>query len=222
MVSIPPAEEFIEAAKPRLRGWLHTGILPVALIAGIILIISAPDPARWPTTIFVAASVVLFGTSAAFHRGRWSPRALAGWRRLDHSNIFLIIAGSYTPFAVLALDGPTSTVILSVVWTGAIGGILFRVLWIDAPRWMYTGLYVLLGWVAIFVVPQLIDAAGLTTSVLVGVGGILYTLGAVVYAMRWPDPSQRWFGFHEVFHTPTVAAWTVHYVAVSLVVHRSG
>jgi hemolysin III len=215
------ADEIVDVVKPRLRGWLHTGVLPVALIAGIVLIALAPPRARFPATVFVIASVLLFGTSAIYHRGNWSPRPFAVLKRLDHANIYLIIAGSYTPFAVLALKGTTSSVILWIVWGGAIGGVLFRLFWVDAPRWLYTSLYILVGWVAVFVAPQLIREAGLATAILVGVGGILYTLGAIVYATRKPDPSPVWFGFHEVFHSFTVAAWIVHFIAVALVVQRT-
>jgi hemolysin III len=137
---------------------------------------------------------------------------------LDHSNIYLIIAGSYTPFALLALDPPASTILLAVVWSGAIAGVLFRLFWLDAPRWLYTGLYISIGWAAIFVSPLLVGGAGVVASALVLIGGVLYTLGAVVYGLQRPDPWPAWFGFHEVFHAFTVAAWAVHYVAVSLVV----
>ena len=217
------AHELVELAKPRLRGWLHSGIAPVALVAGIVLVLAAPaSDARWAAAVFAFTSLMLFGTSAAYHRGTWSPRALAVWKRLDHVNIYLVIAGSYTPFAVLALEPPISTIVLTVVWSGAVAGVAFRFLWPDAPRWLYTGLYLAIGWMAIFVMPQLIDGAGITAAVLVLIGGLLYTLGAVVYATRRPDPSPRWFGFHEVFHSFTVAAWICHYIAVSLVVYGSG
>ena len=215
--------ELVELAKPRLRGWLHSGIAPVALVAGIVLVVLAPaSDARWAAAVFAFTSLMLFGTSAAYHRGTWSPRSLAIWKRLDHANIYLVIAGSYTPFAMLALEPPTSGLVLTVVWSGAVAGVAFRFLWLDAPRWLYTGLYIAIGWMAIFVMPQLIDGAGITAAVLVLIGGLLYTLGAVVYATRRPDPSPRWFGFHEVFHSFTVAAWICHYVAVSLVVYGSG
>ena len=155
------AKDAFEEVKPRLRGWLHAGIFPVALVSGIVLIALAPGAVtRRPATVFVVASVLLFATSALYHRGRWGPKALSVWKRLDHANIYLVIAGSYTPFAVLALDRPASTIILTVVWAGALGGILFRLFWLDAPRWLYTGLYLLTGWAAIFVIPQLVDAAG--------------------------------------------------------------
>jgi len=215
--------ELVELAKPRLRGWLHAGIAPVALIAGIVLVVLAPgSDARWSAAVFALTSLMLFGTSAAYHRGTWSPRALAVWKRLDHANIYLVIAGSYTPFAVLALEPPVSTIVLTVVWSGAVAGVAFRSLWFDAPRWLYTGLYIAIGWMAIFVMPQIVEGAGVPAAILVLIGGLLYTMGAVVYARRWPDPSPRWFGFHEVFHSFTVAAWICHYIAVSLVVYGSG
>ncbi|MPZ71108.1 MAG: hemolysin III family protein, partial [Actinobacteria bacterium] len=190
------AKDVFEEVKPRLRGWLHAGIFPVVLVSGTVLIALAPGAAaRRPATVFVVASVLLFATSALYHRGRWGPKALSVWKRLDHANIYLVIAGSYTPFAVLALDRPASTIILSVVWAGALGGILFRLFWLEAPRWLYTGLYLATGWAAIFVIPQLVDAAGAAAVTLVILGGILYTLGGVVYATKWPDPAPKWFGF---------------------------
>ena len=215
--------ELVELAKPRLRGWLHSGIAPVALVAGIFLVVLAPGfGARWSAAVFALTSIMLFGTSAAYHRGTWSPRALAAWKRLDHANIYLVIAGSYTPFAVLALEPPVSTIVLTVAWSGAVAGVAFRFLWFDAPRWLYTGLYLAIGWMAIFVMPQLVEGAGVPAALLVLIGGLFYTLGAVVYARRRPDPNPRWFGFHEVFHSFTIAAWICHYIAVSLVVYGSG
>ena len=211
--------DLVEEIKPRLRGWLHTGIVPIALVAGVVLVAAAPEGrARWSAVIFALTSLLLFTTSAVYHRGRWSKRRLAVLKRLDHSNIYLIIAGSYTPFALLALDPPASTILLAVVWSGAIAGVLFRLFWLDAPRWLYTGLYISIGWAAIFVSPLLVGGAGVVASALVLIGGVLYTLGAVVYGLQRPDPWPAWFGFHEVFHAFTVAAWAVHYVAVSLVV----
>jgi hemolysin III len=215
--------ELVELAKPRLRGWLHSGIAPVAVVAGILLVVLAPGSgARWSAGVFALTSSMLFGTSAAYHRGTWSPRALAAWKRLDHANIYLVIAGSYTPFAVLSLEPPVSTIVLTVVWSGSVAGVAFRFLWFDASRWLYTGLYLAIGWMAIFVMPQLVAGAGVPAASLVLIGGLFYTLGAVVYARRRPDPSPRWFGFHEVFHSFTIAAWICHYIAVSMVVYGSG
>ncbi|MFB9720555.1 PAQR family membrane homeostasis protein TrhA [Planobispora longispora] len=208
--------------KPRLRGWLHAGALPVALIAGFVLVALGPTlQARLAAAIYAITSGLLFGISATYHRGTLSPRLEGVLRRLDHANIYLIIAGTYTPFALLALDGAARVVVLSVIWTGAIAGVLFRVFWLGAPRWLSTALYIALGWTAVFVLPQLMEGAGVAAVVLVIVGGLLYTAGGVVYGLRRPDPSPRWFGFHEVFHAFTLAAYLVQYVAVSLVVYAA-
>ncbi|MGV9776311.1 PAQR family membrane homeostasis protein TrhA [Streptosporangium sp. NPDC003464] len=211
-----------ESIKPRLRGWLHAGALPVALIAGFVLVALGPTlQARLAAAIYAITSGLLFGISATYHRGALSPRLGEVLRRLDHANIYLIIAGTYTPFAMLALDGPARAAVLGVIWTGAVAGVLFRVLWTGAPRWLSTALYIGLGWTAVFVLPQLVAGAGVAAVVLVFVGGLLYTVGGVVYGLRRPDPSPRWFGFHEVFHALTVAAYLVQYVAVSLVVYAA-
>jgi len=206
--------------KPRLRGWLHTGALPVTLVAGFVLVALGPTlQARLASAIYAITSALLFGISATYHRGTLGPRLAEVLRRFDHANIYLIIAGTYTPFALLALDGAARVAVLSVVWGGALSGVLFRVLWMNAPRWLYTVLYLALGWTAIFVMPQLLEGAGVAAVVLVAVGGIFYSAGAVVYGLRRPDPSPRWFGFHEVFHAFTIAAYLVQYVAVSMVVY---
>ncbi|WP_371783778.1 PAQR family membrane homeostasis protein TrhA [Streptosporangium subroseum] len=211
-----------EPIKPRLRGWLHAAALPLALVAGFVLVALGPVPqARLAAAIYAITSGLLFGVSATYHRGTLSPRLAEVLRRLDHANIYLIIAGTYTPFALLALDGPASAVVLGVIWTGAIAGVLFRVLWVGAPRWLSTALYIGLGWTAVFVLPQLVEGAGVAAVVLLLAGGLLYTAGGVVYGLRRPDPSPRWFGFHEVFHAFTVAAYVAQYVAVSLVVYAA-
>ncbi|MFG1945233.1 hemolysin III family protein [Nonomuraea sp. NPDC048826] len=206
--------------KPVLRGWLHAGALPVTLVAGILLVALGPTlQARLASAIYAITSGLLFGISATYHRGTLGPR-LAEWlRRFDHANIYLIIAGTYTPFALLALDGPAQAAVLGVTWGGALAGVLFRVLWMGAPRWLYTVLYLALGWTAIFVMPQLLEGAGVAAVVLVAVGGVFYSAGAVVYGLRRPDPSPRWFGYHEVFHAFTLAAYLVQYIAVSIVVY---
>lgn len=208
------------SVKPILRGWLHAGALPVTMIAGIVLVALGPTlQARLASAVYAITSGLLFGISATYHRGTLGPR-LAEWlRRLDHANIYLIIAGTYTPFALLALDGAARIAVLAVTWGGALAGVLFRVLWMGAPRWLYTVLYLALGWTAIFVMPQLLRGAGVAAVVLVAVGGVFYSAGAVVYGLRRPDPSPRWFGYHEVFHAFTLAAYLVQYVAVSIVVY---
>jgi hemolysin III len=216
------AEQMADAVKPRLRGWLHAGTFPAALAAGIVLVALGPTPAaRLAATVYALTSSLLFGISALYHRGRWSDQAEAVLRRFDHANIYLIIAGTYTPFALLALHGAARTAVLSVIWAGAAAGVLFRVAWVGAPRWLYTALYVGLGWVAIGFMPQLLRGAGVTALVLVCAGGLLYSVGGLVYGLRRPDPSPRWFGFHEVFHACTVAAYAAQYVAVSFVVYRA-
>lgn len=206
--------------KPKLRGWLHAGMFPVSLVAGIVLVAGAPPgEARIAAAIFSLAPILLFGTSALFHRGNWSPRVKGVLRRMDHSNIFLTIAGSYTPFAMLGLPEDQGRLLLTIVWSGALLGVLFRIFWIRAPRWLYTTLYLVVGWVAVFFLPELVDGVGVAAVVLIIVGGGLYTLGALVYGLKWPNPWHGWFGFHEVFHAFTIAAFTVHYIAVSMVVY---
>lgn len=214
------AEANATPAKPLLRGWQHAVMFPIALIAGLILVATAPTTAgRVSSAVFAFTAVLLFGVSALLHRGTWSHAAEALVRRFDHANIYLIIAGTYTPFAVLSLPESQGKLLLIIVWSGAIAGALFRLFWLSAPRWLSTALYVIVGWVVVFFLPELIDGAGVAVVVLIATGGILYTLGAIVYATRWPDPSARAFGFHEVFHSLTIAAFTVHYIAVWVVVH---
>ncbi|MBK8470193.1 MAG: hemolysin III family protein [Candidatus Phosphoribacter sp.] len=203
--------------KPRLRGWLHAGTFPLVLLGGVVLVGIAPTtPARVGAAIFTATAALLFGTSAVFHLGTWTGRVHGVLRRLDHSNIFLIIAGSYTPFALLLLPADQARSLLTIVWLGALGGVLFRVLWVGAPRWLYTPIYVALGWVAVFYFGPMLAGGGPVVMSLLVVGGVLYTLGAVVYGTKRPNPSPRWFGFHEVFHACTVAAFVVHFVAIAL------
>ncbi|MEE9228238.1 MAG: hemolysin III family protein [Acidimicrobiia bacterium] len=206
--------------KPKLRGWLHAGMFPVAVAAGIVLVaLAGTGEARIAAAIFASTGALLFGTSALFHRGSWSPRVHRLLRRLDHSNIFLIIAGTCTPFAVLALPPSEGRVLLWIVWVGALAGVAFRISWVGAPRWLYTPVYVALGWVIVFYLPDFLTGAGVAVVVLILVGGALYSVGALIYGLKRPNPSPRWFGFHEVFHTLTVAAFIVHYIAVSLTVY---
>ncbi|MFH5824377.1 hemolysin III family protein [Georgenia sp. AZ-5] len=215
-----PVEALANLVKPRLRGWIHAGTAPVALVAGVVLVALAPTTAaRASTAVFALTAVVLFGTSAVYHRGTWSPRAAAVLRRLDHSNIFLLIAGTYTPLAVLLLDRRTATVLLAVVWIGAVLGIAARLVWLAAPRWVYVPIYVALGWVAVGFLPAFWRTGGPAIVWLVAAGGLAYTLGAVAYALKRPNPSPRWFGFHELFHVGTVVGYGCHYVAVYLSAH---
>lgn len=210
--------------KPKLRGWLHLAIVPLTLAAGIVLIVLAPTTAtKVGSAVFTLSALLLFTVSAVYHRGTWSPRTWAFLRRFDHANIFVLIAGSYTPFALLFLDGAARITLLAMVWTAAVGGVFFRVFWTDAPRWLYTPMYIALGWAAVFFVPDFIRGAqpfglgiAIASLVLVAVGGVLYTLGGIVYGLKRPNPSPRYFGFHEVFHSLTILAFVTHYVAASL------
>jgi hemolysin III len=212
----------IAVVKPKLRGWLHAATTPLALAAGIVLIALAPTaPSRASAAVFAVTAFLLFGTSAVYHRGTWSPKVRMLLKRLDHSNIFLIIAGTYTPFAILLLPRNEARTLLLVIWGGAIGGMLFRIFWVSAPRWLYTPIYVALGWVAVIYLPDFLNRGGVAVLVLIIVGGALYSLGALVYGLKRPDPSPRWFGFHEIFHTCTVVAFVVHYIAVSLAVYSA-
>jgi hemolysin III len=216
-------DDAVAVVKPKLRGWLHAATTPLALAAGIVLTALAPTASsRASAAVFAVTAFLLFGTSAVYHRGKWSPKVRMLLKRLDHSNIFLIIAGSYTPFAVVLLPHNRARTLLLIVWCGAIAGVLFRVFWTGAPRWLYTPVYVALGWVAVIYLPDFLHRGGVAVLVLIVVGGALYSLGAVVYALKRPDPSPRWFGFHEIFHTCTVAAFVVHYIAVSLAVYSAG
>ena len=209
-------EAVIDHVKPKLRGWLHAGMTPVALVAGVILFaLAGTTEGKVSAAVFGGTAVLLFGTSAVYHRGTWSPRVGGFLRRFDHSNIFLIIAGTYTPFALL-LPPEQARRMLLIVWTGAVIGVLFRVLWTGAPRWLYVPAYAMLGWVAVFYFGPLLEHAGGAVMAWVVVGGALYSLGAIVYGTKRPDFSPRWFGFHEVFHALTILAFTAHFVAASL------
>ncbi|MDA4895589.1 PAQR family membrane homeostasis protein TrhA [Microbacterium resistens] len=203
--------------KPTWRGWIHAGTFPVAIAAGVVLIVLAQGvPAKWAAAVFMATSLLLFGNSAVYHRFNWGPRVKVVLKRIDHANILLLIAGTYTPIAVLALPPDKGILLLSLVWSGAILGILFRVFWIHAPRWLYVALYLLLGWAAVMYIVDLV-LANVAMMVLVCVGGVLYTLGAVVYAMKRPNPSPGHFGFHEIFHVCTVLAFLCHWTACLLI-----
>ncbi|MFF3612479.1 hemolysin III family protein [Streptomyces sp. NPDC002580] len=211
------AGDLVEPVKPRLRGWLHASMVPAALIAGIALICLARTPqAAVACAVYSITAWLLFATSAVYHRGTWGPRGEALLRRLDHANIFLIIAGTCTPLAVLLLPPDQRSVLLWIVWAGALAGIAFRVLWVGAPRWLYTPCYLALGWAPVRYLPDFLHTGGAAVLTLIVAGGLLYSAGAVVYALKRPDPSPLWFGFHEVFHALTVAAFTAHYIAISL------
>jgi len=204
--------------KPTWRGWLHAGMLPVSLVAGIVLIsVAQGAAAKWSSAVFMLSSLLLFGNSALYHRFNWKPRAKIILKRIDHANIFLLIAGSYTPIAVLALPPAKGTLLLSLVWGGTVLGIAFRVFWIGAPRWLYVFLYLALGWAAVMYLGDILESNALT-MILVIVGGLFYTGVAIMYAMKRPNPWPGHFGFHELFHLCTVLAFMCHWVAILLLV----
>ena len=217
--------ESVAEVKPKLRGWMHLATAPLTLAGGIVLVILSPDATtRWGSALFSASALVLFTVSAVYHTGSWSPRVWALLRRFDHANIFVLIAGSYTPLTLILLEGTQRTMLLTTVWTCALLGVLFRVFWTDAPRWLHTPIYIAMGWVAIVFLPDFAQGAydrlggdiGTAVMVLIAAGGALYTLGGVVYGFQRPNPWPRWFGFHEVFHTFTILAFVTHYVGISM------
>ena len=208
--------ELAAVLKPRLRGVLHEAAFAVSLITGTALVCLAEGgQARTAATVYALSVALLFGTSAAYHRGPWTGRSREVMKRLDHSMIFILIAGTYTPFALLLLEGTARWVVFGLVWGGALAGVVLRNAVRRPARWLFVGIYLLLGWTALGVLPQLEDAGGMRVVVLLLVGGLFYSLGAIVYALKRPNPFPHWFGFHEVFHAFTLVAFGTHYVAVS-------
>ncbi len=209
--------EIVAEVRPRMRGWLHAATAPVALVAGYVLVRSSPaGMPRLGSAVFAACALILFTVSATMHRGGWSPRTERVLTRVDHASIFLLIAGSYTPFSLLLLHGSHRVVLLSVAWGGALLGIAFRLLRPRAGRWVYTPIYLGLGWVSVAFVDDFARYPRTVVVVMLALGGLLYTLGAVVYGLRRPNPFPAWFGFHEVFHLLTVVAFAAHFTGVSI------
>lgn len=207
--------------KPRLRGWLHAATWPLAFFGFLVMLVLADDvKVRAGVAVFMFSALLLFGTSAVYHTGRWKALARSRLRRLDHANIFVLIAGSYTPFALLLLPLSDAIWLISLVWGGALLGVAFRVFWVGAPRWLYVPIYLALGWAAVFWIDDFRSNGTTAALVLMVVGGLLYSIGALVYGFKRPNPWPRWFGFHEIFHAFTIAAFIVHYVGVSLLAYQ--
>lgn len=206
--------------KPRWRGRMHQLAFFASIPAGLALVVAAraSAEARVAAMVFAACLTGLYGTSALYHRRDWSARAARVMRHLDHSMIFVFIAASYTPFALLAFDGPIRWIVLVAAWGGAVLGLVAELLWAGSPRWLGGAACVAIGWVGILAAPQLFTRVGLTGAVLVLVGGMLYTLGAAIYAAKWPNPFPSTLGFHEIFHLLVVVAAVSQFVAVTLVV----
>ncbi|MCX6462531.1 MAG: hemolysin III family protein [Pseudonocardiales bacterium] len=215
----PPATPPL--VKPRMRGWLHLWSFAVSIAACATLIAVSASlvgaGAALATTVYSVTILGLFGTSALYHRRTWrDPRSRAIMKRLDHSMIFLFIAGTYTPVAALTMEPATARFVLTVVWVGALAGVVLKMSWPHAPAWVGVPIYLALGYVAVFVLPDLLRGGGVAALVLLLVGGLLYTIGALIYAFRWPNPWPRTFGFHEFFHAATVLAAICHHVAIWL------
>jgi hemolysin III len=205
--------------KPRLRGVSHQYAFFASLFAGAGLVVAASGGAEVASTaVFATALAVMFATSAVYHRIDWRPAARRWLRRADHAAIFLLIAGTYTPFGVLVLDGAWRITVLAIVWSGCLAAIAVKFLWLDAPKWLSAALAIALGWVGIVALPKLVAATGIGAVALLGAGGIFYTAGAVVYARRRPDPRPAVFGYHELFHALVIAAAACQYAAITFFV----
>ena len=206
--------------KPRLRGVFHLWAFFIAIAAGVVLVALADGAKpRFAAWVYVTALAAMFGASALYHRYPFKSAARRVWaRRLDHSTIFIFIAGTYTPFALLAFNGAISWIVLATVWSGVVLGLILNFFWLDAPKWVSVLAYIAVGWVGVVTIPQMFAGVGVSGSVLVIIGGALYMLGALTYALHWPNPFPATFGFHEVFHVLVVAAAAMQFVAVSIVV----
>ena len=215
--SVSPVSEHPESLKPRLRGVFHQWACVSSVPLGLVLVIAAGSArARVAVMVYAVSLVGLFGISALYHRINWRSVTVRDWmRRLDHSMIFIVIAGSYTPFAVLVLHGPLAIAILVAVWGGAALGVGFNLVWGNAPTGLRAALYVVLGWIAVAALPQLGTAIGIGGLTLLALGGVLYTVGAVVYAVKRPDPVPAVFGYHEIFHMLVVAAAALQYAVIA-------
>ncbi|MFM5903481.1 MAG: hemolysin III family protein [Microbacteriaceae bacterium] len=203
--------------RPSWRGWIHTGVLPVVIACGVLLIVFADGAAgKVAASIFFASSFLLFGNSALYHRFNWKPRVKLALKRIDHANIVLLIAGSYTPMTMLALPFEKGLPLLIIVWSTALLGMGFRVLWVHAPRWLYVPIYIAMGASALIYVVDFYQA-NQWMMILIGAGGALYIAGAIVYGLKKPNPFPKHFGFHEIFHAFTVLAFLCHWTAALLI-----
>jgi hemolysin III len=210
-------------AKPLLRGVLHQAAFAASLVVGTLLIVGA-DGARQriSAAVFAGAVAACFGASALYHRVTWTPRLRLWMRRIDHAGIYLLVAGTYTPVCLLVLTGSWRYVVLAIVWVGAAGAILLKFVWVGAPKWLAAVIGLALGWLGVALLPQLASRMNPAAIVLLLIGGIAYTAGAVIYARRRPDPAPAVFGYHELFHALTIVAVACQYVALAFFVIRAG
>jgi len=218
------AGELTQRVKPKLRGVVHECSFPVSLVAGGLLVYFASGGReRLALTIYAISLSALLGTSALYHRVDWKRHSVRMWmRRIDHSMIFLLIAGTVTPFLLLVVGGTLGTTLLVAVWVGALAGILVEMLWVDSPRWVSVAVYLAVGWIGAIAFPTIVSRAGIGAGLLIAAGGILYTVGAVIYAKGRPDPRPATFGYHEIFHVLVVAAAIAHFVAVAIYAAPTG
>jgi hemolysin III len=215
--------EISELPRPRLRGVSHQYAFLAALVAGGALVLAAEGTREvLAASVFTGALAVMFGTSAVYHRITWTARVRRWMRRADHAAIYLLIAGTYTAVGLLILEGAWQVTVLAVAWSGCLGAIGLKLLWIDGPTWVSAAIGLALGWVGIVAVPQIVDASGLGAVALLAAGGLFYTAGALVYALRRPDPVPAVFGYHEVFHLLVIAGVAAHFLAISLYALPSG
>ncbi len=205
---------------PKLRGWFHLGAAPVVFVASLVLFILSRGSLKFAVALYSITAITLFSVSAIYHRVPWSPTKKKFWRRWDHANINLLIAGSYTPYAVTLLNRHDATLMLSIVWAGALIGVALRIFWLGAPRWLYVANYLLLGWVAVIYTPQMYRSGGLAILLPILIGGLFYSVGAIFYALKKPGRYARYFGFHELFHIFVIAAWISQYIGVSIAIYR--
>jgi hemolysin III len=214
------AAEPLVAERPLLRGALHGVAFAAALAVGVLLVVFSRESRVLPASVFAASAAVMLGTSTLYHRITWSPSARLWMRRADHAGIFLLIAGTYTPVALISLSGAWRTTVLAIVWTGALAAAISKFCWVAAPRWFSALVGLALGWVGVSLLPQFAHREGIAPVILLAAGGLAYTAGAVVYAAKRPDPLPRVFGYHELFHALTIVALACQYVAVAFFVVR--
>ncbi|WBL18998.1 PAQR family membrane homeostasis protein TrhA [Citricoccus sp. NR2] len=204
--------------KPKMRGFIHLATAPLALAAGIVLVALAPTATlSWASAVYAVTGLLLFSVSATYHLVQWTPKVARTLKRLDHTNIMLVIAGTYTPLSLALLETREATILLTLVWIGAVAGVIFRLVWTDAPRWLYTPIYVALGLAAVLYLGEFFQA-NLVAAIMTCAGGACYIVGAVFYALKRPNISLEWFGFHELFHAFTVGGFVCHYIAIMFAV----
>jgi hemolysin III len=212
-----------ELAKPKWRGVLHQAAFVVAVgIAPFLILTADGGRAQFAAAVFAGSVVACFGASALYHRVTWKPRARLWMRRIDHAGVYLLIAGTYTPVSMLVLRGAWRPVVLTIIWAGAAAAIVLKFVWVGAPKWLAAAIGIALGWVAVVVLPQLVGRVNLAAVILLVAGGLAYTLGAIVYVRRRPDPVPAVFGYHELFHALTIVGVACQYVAIAFFIVPAG